>query len=216
MAHGPRCARSVRYDLEPNIFPSCPPTWSITTYTTLCRTAPSMFGSCSGSCSENRRNILSNGTSKSKPNIKGVPLVNMVLDFRPFFSFVHKVYFANSRRMSYKQLPYHFKHLCLVRLARWINELPLPTLRSSSWWPVPNGFFFIFFLEFSPLGICQRSWLIVFTNHTCVCTLGSSLLFSFVRKNTTSTVHFLTQSWQKRNNVAIALERLCVSSDCSS
>ena len=26
MAHGPRCARSVRHDLEPNIFPSGPPT----------------------------------------------------------------------------------------------------------------------------------------------------------------------------------------------
>ena len=30
--HGPRCARSVRPDLEPNIFPSCPPTQSISTY----------------------------------------------------------------------------------------------------------------------------------------------------------------------------------------
>ena len=26
MAHGPRCARSVCHDLEPNIFPSGPPT----------------------------------------------------------------------------------------------------------------------------------------------------------------------------------------------
>ena len=26
MVHGPRCARSVRHDLGPNIFPSCPPT----------------------------------------------------------------------------------------------------------------------------------------------------------------------------------------------
>ena len=32
MAHGPRCARSVRHDLEPNIFPSGPPTQSISTY----------------------------------------------------------------------------------------------------------------------------------------------------------------------------------------
>ena len=31
MAHGPRCARSVRHDLRPNIFPSCPPTQSIST-----------------------------------------------------------------------------------------------------------------------------------------------------------------------------------------
>ena len=31
MAHGPRCARSVRYDLGPNIFPSGPPTQSIST-----------------------------------------------------------------------------------------------------------------------------------------------------------------------------------------
>ena len=30
--HGPRCARSVRPDLEPNIFPSGPPTQSISTY----------------------------------------------------------------------------------------------------------------------------------------------------------------------------------------
>ena len=29
MAHGPRCARSVRHDLGPNIFPSGPPTQSI-------------------------------------------------------------------------------------------------------------------------------------------------------------------------------------------
>ena len=26
MAHGPHCARSVRHDREPNIFPSSPPT----------------------------------------------------------------------------------------------------------------------------------------------------------------------------------------------
>ena len=32
MAHGPGCARSVRHDLEPNIFPSGPPTQSISTY----------------------------------------------------------------------------------------------------------------------------------------------------------------------------------------
>ena len=32
MKHGPRCARSVRHDLEPNIFPSGPPTQSISTY----------------------------------------------------------------------------------------------------------------------------------------------------------------------------------------
>ena len=32
MAHRPRCARSVRHDLGPNIFPSCPPTQSISTY----------------------------------------------------------------------------------------------------------------------------------------------------------------------------------------
>ena len=31
MVHGPRCARSVRHDLGPNIFPSCPPTQSIST-----------------------------------------------------------------------------------------------------------------------------------------------------------------------------------------
>ena len=31
MKHGPRCARSVRHDLEPNIFPSGPPTQSIST-----------------------------------------------------------------------------------------------------------------------------------------------------------------------------------------
>ena len=30
--HGPRCARSVRPVLEPNIFPSGPPTQSISTY----------------------------------------------------------------------------------------------------------------------------------------------------------------------------------------
>ena len=32
MPHGLRCARSVRHDLEPNIFPSGPPTQSISTY----------------------------------------------------------------------------------------------------------------------------------------------------------------------------------------
>ena len=32
MAHRPRCDRSVRYDLGPNIFPSGPPTQSISTY----------------------------------------------------------------------------------------------------------------------------------------------------------------------------------------
>ena len=32
MAHGPRCARSVRHDLGPNIFPSGPPTQSISAY----------------------------------------------------------------------------------------------------------------------------------------------------------------------------------------
>ena len=32
MAHGPRCARSVRRDLGPNIFPSGPPTQLISTY----------------------------------------------------------------------------------------------------------------------------------------------------------------------------------------
>ena len=31
MKHGPRCARSVRHDLEPNIFPSGPLTQSIST-----------------------------------------------------------------------------------------------------------------------------------------------------------------------------------------
>ena len=31
MAHGPRCARSVRRDLGPNIFPSGPPAQSIST-----------------------------------------------------------------------------------------------------------------------------------------------------------------------------------------
>ena len=32
MAHGPRCARSVRHDHGPNIFPSSPPTQSVSTY----------------------------------------------------------------------------------------------------------------------------------------------------------------------------------------
>ena len=32
MAHGPRCARSVRHDLGSNIFPSGPPTQSVSTY----------------------------------------------------------------------------------------------------------------------------------------------------------------------------------------
>ena len=36
MAHGPRCARSVRHDLGPNIFPSGPPTQSISTYSLPC------------------------------------------------------------------------------------------------------------------------------------------------------------------------------------
>ena len=36
MAHGPRCARSVRHDLGPNIFPSGPPTQSISTYSIFC------------------------------------------------------------------------------------------------------------------------------------------------------------------------------------
>ena len=31
MAHGPRCTRSVRHDLGPNIFPSGPPTQSMST-----------------------------------------------------------------------------------------------------------------------------------------------------------------------------------------
>ena len=40
MAHGPRCARSVRHDIGPNIFPSGPPTQSISTYYHMARTAP--------------------------------------------------------------------------------------------------------------------------------------------------------------------------------
>ena len=32
IAHRPRCARSVRHDLGPNIFPSGPPTQSVSTY----------------------------------------------------------------------------------------------------------------------------------------------------------------------------------------
>ena len=32
MAHGPRCTWSIRHDLGPNIFPSGPPTQSISTY----------------------------------------------------------------------------------------------------------------------------------------------------------------------------------------
>ena len=32
MAHGPRCAQSVRHDLGPNIFPSGPLTQSISKY----------------------------------------------------------------------------------------------------------------------------------------------------------------------------------------
>ena len=32
ISHGPRCARSVRHDLGLNIFPSGPPTQSISTY----------------------------------------------------------------------------------------------------------------------------------------------------------------------------------------
>ena len=35
MAHGPCCAQSVRHDLGPNIFPSGPPTQSISTYYNL-------------------------------------------------------------------------------------------------------------------------------------------------------------------------------------
>ena len=38
--HGPRCARSVRPDLEPNIFPSGPPTQSISTYFFCLATLP--------------------------------------------------------------------------------------------------------------------------------------------------------------------------------
>ena len=33
MAYGPSAAKSVRHDFEPNIFPSSPPTSSISTYT---------------------------------------------------------------------------------------------------------------------------------------------------------------------------------------
>ena len=32
MAHRPRCAQSIRHDVRPNIFPSGPPTQSISTY----------------------------------------------------------------------------------------------------------------------------------------------------------------------------------------
>ena len=32
ISHGPRCAQSVRHDHGPNIFPSGPPTQSISTY----------------------------------------------------------------------------------------------------------------------------------------------------------------------------------------
>ena len=35
MAHGPRCARSVRHHVGPNIFPSGPPTQSISTYSVV-------------------------------------------------------------------------------------------------------------------------------------------------------------------------------------
>ena len=35
MAHGPRCARSVRHDLGSNIFRSGPPAQSISTYSHL-------------------------------------------------------------------------------------------------------------------------------------------------------------------------------------
>ena len=44
MAHGPRCARSVRHDLGPNIFPSGPPTQSISTYYSSARRFYSSMG----------------------------------------------------------------------------------------------------------------------------------------------------------------------------
>ena len=43
IVHGPRCARSVRHDLGPKIFPSGPPTQSISTYTFLFETDESYF-----------------------------------------------------------------------------------------------------------------------------------------------------------------------------
>ena len=42
MAHGPRCARSVRHDLGPNIYPSGPPTQSISTYSAMLHRAKIM------------------------------------------------------------------------------------------------------------------------------------------------------------------------------
>ena len=36
MAHRPHCTRSICYDFGPNIFPSGPPTQSISTYLGLC------------------------------------------------------------------------------------------------------------------------------------------------------------------------------------
>ena len=46
MAHGPRCARSVRHDLGPNIFPSGPPTQSISTnhFAQLCYILMQKYG----------------------------------------------------------------------------------------------------------------------------------------------------------------------------
>ena len=44
MAHGLRCARSVRHDLGPNIFPSGPPTQSISTYYSNARRFYSSMG----------------------------------------------------------------------------------------------------------------------------------------------------------------------------
>ena len=50
MAHGPRCARSVRHDLGPNIFPSGPPTQSISTYYFMVgECVRFLFTSCEGS-----------------------------------------------------------------------------------------------------------------------------------------------------------------------
>ena len=43
MAHGPRCARSVRHDLGPNIFPSGPPTQSISTYYYMASSASGQY-----------------------------------------------------------------------------------------------------------------------------------------------------------------------------
>ena len=44
MGHGPRCARSVRHDLGPNIFPSGPPTQSISTYYFLSTELDNLLG----------------------------------------------------------------------------------------------------------------------------------------------------------------------------